>query len=64
MSITDLSQLLANLDPADLRQRIAELDRERSALSVLLRATTARQVGRAPQREHGDTSDKEDRRGE
>lgn len=48
MDATDLSRLLTELDPADLRQRIAELDRERSALVVLLRATTARHQGRRP----------------
>jgi hypothetical protein len=46
MATTNLSRLLTELDPADLRHRIAELDRERSALTVLLRATTARRLGR------------------
>jgi hypothetical protein len=46
MSTPDLSRLLNELDPADLRQRIADLDRERSALAVLLRAIAARQLGR------------------
>jgi hypothetical protein len=34
MDITELSRLLTELDPTDLRQRIAELDRQRSALAV------------------------------
>jgi hypothetical protein len=46
METTDLSRLLTELDPAELRQRIADLDRERSALTVLLRAVSARQLGR------------------
>ena len=46
MKLSDLSNLLTELSPAELRQRIAELDRERSALVVLLRATTNRQLGR------------------
>lgn len=48
MDTTDLSRLLTELDPADLRQRITELDRERSALAILLRATAARRLGRRP----------------
>jgi hypothetical protein len=43
---TDLSRLLNELDPADLRQRIADLDRERSAWAVLLRTVATRQLGR------------------
>ncbi len=46
MDATDLSKLLTELHPAELRQRIAELDRERSALAILLRAATARHLGR------------------
>jgi hypothetical protein len=48
METTHLSRLLTEIDPANLRQRIADLDRERSALAVLLRAVTARQLGRRP----------------
>jgi hypothetical protein len=44
----DLSRFLADLDPADLRQRIAELDRQRAALVVLLRAARARQPEQQP----------------
>jgi hypothetical protein len=45
MDTPALSKLLAELNPAELRQRIADIDRERSALAVLLRAATARQLG-------------------
>jgi len=48
MSTKSLSRLLTELDPSELRQRIAEIDRERSALAVLLRAVTSRQLGRHP----------------
>jgi hypothetical protein len=59
----DLTELVADLDPADLRHRIAELDRQRSALAVLLRSAIARQLGRRrptetiaarPEVRHGD----------
>ena len=59
----DLTELVADLDPADLRQRIAELDRQRRALAVLLRSAIARQLGRRrptetiparPEVRHGD----------
>jgi hypothetical protein len=50
MDTNDLSRLLTELDPAELRQRIADLDRERSALAVLLRAVTSRQLGRRTSR--------------
>ena len=50
METTNLSQLLTELDPAELRQRIAELDRERSALAILLRAVASRQMGRKPRK--------------
>jgi hypothetical protein len=50
MDTADLTTLLADLSPADLRKRIADLDRQRSALAVLLRAASARQMGhRRPQ---------------
>jgi hypothetical protein len=50
MSIAEINQILTNVSPDELRQRIAEIDRERSALVVLLRAATKRQMGRrAPQ---------------
>jgi hypothetical protein len=55
MSTAEISRLLTDLDPADLRQRIAELDRERSALAVLLRAATARQLGRERRPGRGDS---------
>jgi hypothetical protein len=48
MDATALSTLLTALDPADLRQRIADIDRQRAALVVLLRAASARQQGRHP----------------
>jgi hypothetical protein len=38
----DPCALLEQLDPAAIRHRIAELDRERAALVVLLRAADAR----------------------
>jgi len=46
MSTQEITRILSELDPAELRQRIAELDRERSALAVLLRAAVARQTGK------------------
>jgi len=36
---TDAATLLASLDPSDIERRLAELDRERQALMILLRAT-------------------------
>jgi hypothetical protein len=44
---TDPQALLAGLDADELRRRIEQLDRERSALLVLLRAARARQRGLA-----------------
>jgi hypothetical protein len=46
MSTAELTRLLAEVTPAELRERIAELDRQRSALTVLLRAAVARHMGR------------------
>jgi hypothetical protein len=46
MSTAELTRLLAELTPAELRERIAELDCQRSALAVLLRAAVARHTGR------------------
>jgi hypothetical protein len=48
MDPAELDRLLTRLTPAELRERIAELDRQRNALAVLLRAVSARQLGRAP----------------
>jgi hypothetical protein len=39
---------MLNLDPAELRERIAELDRQLAALVVLLRAARARRQGQQP----------------
>jgi hypothetical protein len=49
MDPAELDHLLARLTAAELRERIAELDRQRNALAVLLRAVSARQLGRRPQ---------------
>jgi hypothetical protein len=43
MNTDDPIALLENLDPPTLRQRIIDLDRQRRALVVLLRAASARE---------------------
>ena len=43
MSIADPATLLDSLDPEQLRQQLEELDRQQSALRVLLRAALVRQ---------------------
>jgi hypothetical protein len=43
MSHTTPSAILEQLDAAELRRRLAELDAERAALLVLLRAARARE---------------------
>lgn len=42
MDPTDAADLIERLDPQTLRDRIAELDRRRRALAILLRAAVAR----------------------
>jgi hypothetical protein len=51
MPLNDPHALLEQLDPAVIRTRIAELDRERAALVILLRAADARK--RAPRPDRG-----------
>lgn len=47
---TDPAVIVANLSGADLRRRLAELDAERSAIVVLLRAVAAKERAEDRQR--------------
>jgi hypothetical protein len=47
MSDADAVSLIEQLDPAALRRQIAELERRRRALGVLLKAAIARERQRA-----------------
>lgn len=53
---TDLARLLAALDVADLRRRLAALDAERRAVLTLLRAARRKQAS-APDNAKGGRAD-------
>jgi hypothetical protein len=53
MPLDNPCALLDQLEPTAIRNRIAELDRERAALLVLLRAVDARRGASAPGRPAG-----------
>ncbi len=48
MQSTDPLQLIESLDPDQIRDRLAELDRQSAALRTLLRAAVARDRRRLP----------------
>jgi hypothetical protein len=57
---SDATTIIANIDPEQIRQRLAQIDAERSSLRVLLRAAEARRrtlaehdVTAAPAPTHG-----------
>jgi hypothetical protein len=55
MPLDDPHALLEQLDPAAIRARIADLDRERAAWVVLLRAADARK--RPPRRDRDEVEE-------